>query len=684
MNNPRLLAISTLGLLICAACGSESFGVSADSDAGSDASAGSGGTGGGSGGIGGSGGVAGAGGDGGSSGTAGSAGAAGGSGAAGATGGTGGEAGHDAGDASIPCPSGTADCDSDPGNGCEVDTQSDVGHCGACDAACSDVNATAACVQGKCELTCNVGFGDCDDDVATGCEQDIHGDLSNCGACGQVCSVAGGGEAACSGGVCGVACDPGYADCDAKVANGCETDTDGDPDNCGGCGRVCSSEHATPSCSDGFCVAQCDVRWGDCDDDVLASCETDLGTNPLHCGACDHACSSVHGTAMCTNAGCWTDCDVGWGDCDGKSETGCETDTKSSAQHCGGCFAECGPYANAVASCVASACKMTCNAGWQSCNGIQADGCEINLKTDPSHCGACWHGCQGATCVDGKCQPIDVATSQDRPTGIALNDTSIFWATQGSSGATGTVRMRSKTGTSTVTIGSSLAAPQGVSANNTTVAWANAGVGAVAGSIQYADLTAAGNPVSTSASGQTGAFGLFLYSGSVAWTRNSDVFAKKLAVTTISTIATSQSTPLGISQDASFIYWATAAGIRRGGVNKSVEVVVSTSAAAWDVALDDTHVYWTSTASTYRAPKTAFATAQDLSQGAGSQGRGIAVHDGIVYWCAGSSIWKVPVGGGTAIEIVKNLQNPWDIAVDGTFVYWTENVSGGAVRKVVK
>ena len=682
MKNPRLLTMSALGLLICAGCDSGSFDVSPTPEAGAEASAGSGGTAGGTGGSGGTGGVAGSGGDGGSGGIAGSAGSSGAAGAA--PGGNGGAAGHDAGDASTSCPSGTADCDTNPSNGCEVDTQSDVAHCGACDAACSDVNATPACVQGQCQLACTLGFDDCDDDVATGCEQDVHGDLANCGACGQLCSVAGGGEAACSGGVCGVACDPGRADCDAKVANGCETDTHGDPTNCGGCGRACSNEHATPSCSNGACVAQCNPSWGNCDGDVLASCETDLGTNPLHCGTCNHACSGVHGTAMCTNAGCWTACDVGFGDCDGNVSTGCETDTKSSVQHCGGCNAGCGPYANAVPSCVASACKMTCNMGWQDCDNAKSNGCEIDLKTDPLNCGACWHSCWGAACVDGMCQPINVATSQDRPTGIALNDTSIFWATQGSTGATGTLRMRSKTGTSTVTIASSLAAPQGVGATNSFVAWANAGVGTVTGSIQYADLTAAGNPVSTSASSQTGAFGLSLLGGSVCWTRNSDVFAKKLAVATINTVASSQPTPLGITQDDSFIYWATGAGIRRGGVSKPVEVVVSTASAAWDVAVDDSHVYWTSTASTFRAPKTAFATAQDLSQGVGSQGRGIAVHDGIVYWCAQSSIWKVPAGGGTAIEIAKNLQNPWEIAVDGTFVYWTENVSAGSVRKVAK
>ncbi len=70
--------------------------------------------------------------------------------------------------------------------------------------------------------------------------------------------------------------------------------------------------------------------------------------------------------------------------------------------------------------------------------------------------------------------------------------------------------------------------------------------------------------------------------------------------------------------------------------------------------------------------------------GDGDQGRGIAVDAEHVYWCAQSAIWRVPLAGGKAVKLAQDQQNRWEIAVDGSFVYWTENVDSGAVRKVAK
>jgi hypothetical protein len=56
------------------------------------------------------------------------------------------------------------------GNIC-VDLQSDMSNCGGCGVACSaGANATAACMMGSCEVTCAMGFNDCDGDPANGCE----------------------------------------------------------------------------------------------------------------------------------------------------------------------------------------------------------------------------------------------------------------------------------------------------------------------------------------------------------------------------------------------------------------------------------------------------------------------------------------------------------------------------------
>ncbi|MFO0652613.1 MAG: RCC1 domain-containing protein [Polyangiales bacterium] len=60
------------------------------------------------------------------------------------------------------------------------------------------------------------------------------------------------------------ACNTGYLNCDSSAANGCET-LSSSVTNCGACGRVCSLANAVPFCSAGACgVATCNNGYGDC------------------------------------------------------------------------------------------------------------------------------------------------------------------------------------------------------------------------------------------------------------------------------------------------------------------------------------------------------------------------------------------------------------------------------------
>ena len=59
-------------------------------------------------------------------------------------------------------------------------------------AACPSVdNAFGTCAAGACAYTCNEGFADCNADLADGCETGIFFDGQNCGGCGVVCPIAG-------------------------------------------------------------------------------------------------------------------------------------------------------------------------------------------------------------------------------------------------------------------------------------------------------------------------------------------------------------------------------------------------------------------------------------------------------------------------------------------------------------
>jgi len=58
--------------------------------------------------------------------------------------------------------------------------------------------------------------------------------------------------------------------------------------------------------------------------------------------------------------------------------------------------------------------------------------CEgANLMSDPANCGVCGTSCGGGACVAGECQVATLATGQDKPSGIAVDDSHIVWTTEG-------------------------------------------------------------------------------------------------------------------------------------------------------------------------------------------------------------------------------------------------------------
>lgn len=111
-----------------------------------------------------------------------------------------------------------------------------------CAAACeaSAANTVAVCKDFACAINCADGFADCDGDLANGCEVRTSEDPSNCGTCANSCGAANSVTRACLKGRCEFTCQPGFGHCLANDATGCETATNAsDTKNCGACGRDC-------------------------------------------------------------------------------------------------------------------------------------------------------------------------------------------------------------------------------------------------------------------------------------------------------------------------------------------------------------------------------------------------------------------------------------------------------------
>ncbi|MBL8679311.1 MAG: hypothetical protein JNK05_09110 [Myxococcales bacterium] len=153
----------------------------------------------------------------------------------------------------IRCGAGFADCDMNPANGCEVDTSTSVMHCGRCGNVCVGNNGTPSCSAGACSFTCNAGFGDCDTNPANGCEVNTNTAQPHCGRCGNACPVPTGGSATCSAGTCGGTCPAGQTLCGTSCIN-----TQSDNMNCGACGTVCAGGMV---CSAGRCGAALPTRY---------------------------------------------------------------------------------------------------------------------------------------------------------------------------------------------------------------------------------------------------------------------------------------------------------------------------------------------------------------------------------------------------------------------------------------
>jgi hypothetical protein len=95
--------------------------------------------------------------------------------------------------------------------------------------------------------------------------------------------------------------------------------------HCGECGLECENPNGGTRCFAGVCHPDCSTGWGDCDDDPTNGCEQ-LLTTIEHCGDCDDPCELPNAITSCTSGNCLlTGCEPGYGNCDTRQRTGCET-----------------------------------------------------------------------------------------------------------------------------------------------------------------------------------------------------------------------------------------------------------------------------------------------------------------------------------------------------------------------
>lgn len=263
------------------------------------------------------------------------------------------------------CPTNFGACD---GDGVCNDSLTSNAHCGQCGNVCLADRGTSSCVNSGgygCLLTsCQSGYGNCDNNPANGCETNTDTNKTHCGGCnnqgGANCAVLENtvnlrvAQATCSSGGCLItSCDPGYADCDLNPNNGCEVNLTNNATRCGGClpsdprsqsGVNCTSAwaNADGTCNSfGTCVfADCDNNYEDCNGGLTNGCETDV-RNVNNCGGCGIICggsakTNVSGTPTCSSQTCSVSCTSGFCPNTADPERKC-TVTLGTTSNCASC-----------------------------------------------------------------------------------------------------------------------------------------------------------------------------------------------------------------------------------------------------------------------------------------------------------------------------------------------------------
>lgn len=117
-----------------------------------------------------------------------------------------------------------------------------------------------------------------------------------------------------------------------------------------------------------------------------------LAMTPSNC--CGMACPAAdHAAPVCGGGVCTVACMAGYASCDGTLANGCEVTLTTSNAHCG----TCGNVCTMGRSCVGGSCQ--CTAGRTMCGSICVD-----LRTDEAHCSACGAPCApGRACIAGAC-----------------------------------------------------------------------------------------------------------------------------------------------------------------------------------------------------------------------------------------------------------------------------------------
>ncbi len=291
----------------------------------------------------------------------------------------------------IACQGGFGDCNSSASDGCETNLNTSAAHCGACNTPCSGNHGTASCSGGNCSISCASGFKDCDTNPrANGCEVDSQTDNNHCGACTTKCT----GGQTCKTGACACAAGQVFFNgscCTPKTCSQLGKNCGSVSDTCGGtlsCGTCTSPETCAGGGTPNVCGCTAEPQSTTCSGNKCGTFKNNCNLNVnCSCGSGD----VCNGGTCCTPKTCAADYS---GQCGSKSD-GCGGNLN--------CTCGSGQTCNSGTCCTPKTCAADysgqCGSLSNGCGGNLTCSCTGTDYCNGSTCASCSSGvtCQGGT-----------------------------------------------------------------------------------------------------------------------------------------------------------------------------------------------------------------------------------------------------------------------------------------------